>query len=606
MTLTFRPIRPLLLILSIILIIGTLLPYVSAADDKCSAAGQFDCPNCGGTTVSDCANCEGYVFTDYQYELCYDRKLFNSNAENGDSDNHYPFLWYDIAGTFVWFFTAGIATACGVGGGGIYVPMGILLLRFPPKPSSGLSQASIFGASLGGLIVNIRNRHPDKFIRDTKGTPSETLPGKIVSYGKDKGPAEIESDKQKYLDGGDGKRKFYTRPVIDYNMALFLAPMEMAGAVLGVIIQRLFPNWLFLSFAAVILGFTSYKTFKKFLAAYKKDKETRADTIALALKESKKNFEASKKQEMLEVLVAADGDASGAAGADREVEMTEIGAMATDSDSDSIQDDPKDLEKRRQFLENDARQYPKEKIGCLILLWAGLTIITFLKGGKGVDSAVGLTCEDAGFYVLIASQFLWTLGFAVVFGYKNVKGTQERLDVNYPFNEADVLWDYKKLRFYSFFTFVAGIVAGLIGIGGGMVLGPLMLVMGINPRVSTATTATMILLTSSSVAVMFVMSGLVPWEYAVYFFFVCLFGAYLGKTKIDAYVKKTGMSSVLVGTLATIIMLATLGCVVILLTNLARVDWCLAGFNKFCTVKTSADGCPSSRFLLGAEEIFPF
>jgi hypothetical protein len=48
--------------------------------------------------------------------------------------------------------------------------------------------------------------------------------------------------------------------------------------------------------------------------------------------------------------------------------------------------------------------------------------------------------------------------------------------VDHPFLPDDVLWDYSKLRFYSFFTIWAGAVAGLIGIGGGMVLGPLMLV----------------------------------------------------------------------------------------------------------------------------------
>merc|ERR1712232_706522 len=133
------------------------------------------------------------------------------------------------------------------------------------------------------------------------------------------------------------------------------------------------------------------------------------------------------------------------------------------------------------------------------------------------------------------------------------KQTTLKIQCRYPFMPYDVQWDYAKLRFYAFFTFIAGIVAGLIGIGGGMVLGPLMLVMGINPRVSTATTATLILLTSSSVAVMFVMSGLVPWEYALYFFCICLCGAYIGKTRIDSYIKRTGMASILVGILATII-----------------------------------------------------
>ena len=53
-----------------------------------------------------------------------------------------------------------------------------------------------------------------------------------------------------------------------------------------------------------------------------------------------------------------------------------------------------------------------------------------------------------------------------------------------------------------------------------MVLGPLMLQMGLLPQVSTATTATMIVLTSSSLAVLYVVGGLVPWSYALVFFAV--------------------------------------------------------------------------------------
>ena len=497
-------------------------------------------------------------------------------------------------GTFLWFLTAALSITCGVGGGGIYVPVGILLLRFPPKSSSGLSQASIFGAALGGLIVNLRNRHPYTFVRDTKGAPLEDHPGKIVSYEKDKGPAAIEKDREAYLAGGDGKRKFYTRPVIDYDMALFLAPMEMAGAVLGVIIQKLFPNWLFLSFATVILGFTSYKTYKKFFSSYKKDKLNRETAMRLSMAESM-NVSAS----------AADATGNEESSNDTDANAEENGTADTTIKDDL--DDPKELEKRRMFLENDSRQFPKEKVAYLILLWIGLAVITFLKGGKGVDSLIGITCEDSAYYVLVAAQFLWTMGFAAFFGWKNTKRTQERLAVNYPFQEQDVLWDLKKLQFYSFFTFVAGIVAGLIGIGGGMVLGPLMLVMGIHPSVSTATTASMILLTSSSVAVMFVMSGLVPWQYALYFFSVCLVGAYIGKSRIDSYVRKTGMTSVLVGTLATIIALATVGCMVILFTNLAKVGWCVDGFKPFCVVKSEEDECPS-RLLMdwSADELFPY
>jgi uncharacterized membrane protein YfcA len=55
--------------------------------------------------------------------------------------------------------------------------------------------------------------------------------------------------------------------------------------------------------------------------------------------------------------------------------------------------------------------------------------------------------------------------------------------VGFDFVEGDVKWDYQKVFFYARWTFVAGVIAGLIGIGGGMVLGPLMLQMGILPQV---------------------------------------------------------------------------------------------------------------------------
>ena len=126
-----------------------------------------------------------------------------------------------------------------------------------------------------------------------------------------------------------------------------------------------------------------------------------------------------------------------------------------------------------------------------------------------------------------------------------------------------------------------------------MVLGPLMLVLGVHPRVSSATTATMIVLTSSSVAIMFVTSGLVPWQYALFFFCVCMTGAYIGKKYIDSYVKRSGMSSILIGILATIIALSTIGCFIIVFLDLKGANWCFDGFKKFCDVSKDGgvDGC---------------
>jgi hypothetical protein len=88
------------------------------------------------------------------------------------------------------------------------------------------SQASTFGANLGGSLSNIRNRHPFTAKVEKGGL------GGIMSFStEDDAPQDTESTHH------------YSRPFIDYDMALFLAPTEMAGAVLGVVIQKILPNW---------------------------------------------------------------------------------------------------------------------------------------------------------------------------------------------------------------------------------------------------------------------------------------------------------------------------------------------------------------------------
>lgn len=49
-------------------------------------------------------------------------------------------------------------------------------------------------------------------------------------------------------------------------------------------------------------------------------------------------------------------------------------------------------------------------------------------------------------------------------------------------------------------TFGAGIAAGMVGIGGGMILGPMMLNEGLSPQVATAVNSTLVLFASSAAA----------------------------------------------------------------------------------------------------------
>ena len=502
------------------------------------------CPTAYGyRLVSKCLDCDnGNNFEDLANKVCEKRDLFSSR-----------YVGYDLAGTIIWILTAGIATACGVGGGGIYVPMGILALKFAAKSSSGLSQASIFGAAMGGLMINMFGKHPNT---------------KIVS-----GVVNKASEKIVY----------YSRPVIDYNMALFLAPVEMAGALLGMLVQKILPNWLYLSSAVIILAATAIATWKTWAKKRKAEIEASTQIIPVGDAGDSNGVE-------LNSNVNTSGHASssvvlGSENAAHEQESKFQNDLESASNQYSTVDKDtyeKNLPARIAFLVSDSRQFPMEKILPLGGLWLVLLLLTFLVGGKGVNSLVGVKCQDTLYPVLVSLQFVWLFGFSIYYGLNMVWEREQREAVQYPFQSADVAWSRVNLFFYFKWCFLAGIIAGLIGIGGGMVLGPLMLTMGVDPRVSTATTATMVVLTASSISIMYVISGYITWSYFIFFFIVCFIGAYIGKTYIDEYVKRTGSASMLIGLLATIISFSVIGCFIILYINLSDKDWCLDGFSTLC------------------------
>ncbi len=86
-----------------------------------------------------------------------------------------------------------------------------------------------------------------------------------------------------------------------------------------------------------------------------------------------------------------------------------------------------------------------------------------------------------------------------------------RKSINYPYNETDIKWDNLKIFIkFPLYSFVSGTLAGLLGIGGGLILGPLLLELGIHPVVSTATSNFLVLFTSSSTSIQFI---LLVWLY---------------------------------------------------------------------------------------------
>src|SRR3989338_3775831 len=105
----------------------------------------------------------------------------------------------------------------------------------------------------------------------------------------------------------------------------------------------------------------------------------------------------------------------------------------------------------------------------------------------------------------------------------------KKVECGYEFLEGDIKWTTKYVTLVPLIFFTAGLVAGLLGIGGGLVVGPLLLEMGVNPLVSVATSSFTVLFTGSSTAIQFLIMGTVSWDYFIWYFFAGILSGTAGQ-----------------------------------------------------------------------------
>lgn len=119
----------------------------------------------------------------------------------------------------------------------------------------------------------------------------------------------------------------------------------------------------------------------------------------------------------------------------------------------------------------------------------------------------------------------------------------------------------------------AGIIAGMLGLGGGLVLAPLMLELGVNPAISAASTQVTLLISSSTSAIVYAVNGAVPWDYGIVLIIIGFLATLLGQSLVSWLVRRLGRPSILVITLAVMFSAATFAAaavVVITAVDLSR------------------------------------
>jgi hypothetical protein len=166
------------------------------------------------------------------------------------------------------------------------------------------------------------------------------------------------------------------------------------------------------------------------------------------------------------------------------------------------------------LLEED-KHFPFFRVFLITVVFVGVIALNLAKGSESAGfTPFDIQCGSLEFWVLSLAVVPWCLFFFFIMRSMTVGQYYARLEAGWEFHDGDVEWDETRASHYPMVGILSGLIAGMFGIGGGLINGPLMVELGFVPDVAAATGATMLLFTSITSTVMYVLFDLLNYEYA--------------------------------------------------------------------------------------------
>jgi uncharacterized membrane protein YfcA len=289
---------------------------------------------------------------------------------------------------------------------------------------------------------------------------------------------------------GERNPKYPHRPKIDYDVIMMMNPGLAAGVTIGVMAHLISPQWLIVSTLIVTLVITLQKTSTKGVAAWKKE------SAALAAE-------------------ASNGGGGGSSGGQQiQLKFTDFTSF-------------------RKFAMDNTK--PMVLIsGC----WAVFFLLNLMKAEQ---------CTTT-YWLQLLGMMLLCAAFTLA-GISVIK-SRDMTDAN-----ADGLldWTPTTMWLYPLLAVVAGFLGGFLGIGGGIIMGPLLLELGMSAEANQATTAMFVFLSSSLATIQFIVLGKTMPQFVFWFTTWVVLSTFVGQTLIDYALRVYQRTSLIVLSIAGII-----------------------------------------------------
>jgi len=163
-------------------------------------------------------------------------------------------------------------------------------------------------------------------------------------------------------------------------------------------------------------------------------------------------------------------------------------------------------------------------------MFAIVIFTNVMVGGGAFESPWGIICGSFSYWIVHVClvAFLIACGWAAQ-TYLTHRHEIREIVGGFEYIQGDIQWNTHNSLFYAFIFGSAGVMAGMFGIGGGIVTTPVMLAaMHVHPEVAAATSSVMVLFTSSLSFASYSLFGMIHWDYSaavwVIGFCSCIFG----------------------------------------------------------------------------------
>ncbi|WIA22636.1 hypothetical protein OEZ86_009614 [Tetradesmus obliquus] len=219
---------------------------------------------------------------------------------------------------------------------------------------------------------------------------------------------------------------------------------------------------------------------------------------------------------------------------------------------------------KQQIAREEAAQLPLLQVGMLGLIVSSV-VITNITGGYLVH------CGTLRYWLVVLSPLpLMLLVWGVIRQHVLWKADVKRcLGLK---QAGDLKWNRRNTILYPAFCISAGLIAGLLGLGGGLILTPLMLELGVHPAVSVASSQITMLIGNSTSAIVYAVAGAIPWDYGVTLITIGFISALLGQIIVSWLVRKLGRSSLIVIVLSCMFTLALGASLTVVVTTMIDIS----------------------------------